>query len=744
MKKIDYAKAVRGSFKHFLKDPEGFAAKLNITLVERKYLNTPSRVRMVEALAMWAGMNPSSAFYDEVGNRMRRKHGFSWSEYYVARDAHVNELLSQMTVSGTSDTNEYLHIVCMFMSLPNEVARKWLWHENVDFQSCESFLRRLTQAQYESLVRHYNLINDGVPVNKLPCFTEGVLNKVWGLFNITFKEVGRMTTKSALAHDFLGMGMGFGLYPDAVDDKQANSNLASQFLSKQDRGAFEVNKEHGGLYWFLYRKLRSNALYHEDKEVELGRWICPGFWFTMIAWGILAIASPVSLIAAVGLLALKGVVSTALFSLGAILPSVAALVWARKIGSKAYDKEYWKGVFIIYVCLLAAFLAHELIMEAKGLYSFGFGIPCFALLLPYCIKEETTKFWRAPVLGKILPLIFLSAGAVDLYTGTNFFEYCWSLMQEIGTFLYSVFMSLYKIRFVIMGWVFVLACYAAMIAGLLYLSDRTAKKAYVMIGKGDQHVYRYEKMINWGITAVLAVVILASINIAPRFNLDTNAMYILLAMTATPFLMLLLASVTFRGVGSQTNEWVLFRALSDVSFLANERKAVKMAVASNAFWIDVLHAGSRAHKLNRVLYRAHHHHGCFEWAIAIIRSVQNDEELSNAVKFVWEDMDVMFYHDVTDVVLRLVLDGASKEVIAQAAKDEDERKRNAQTKGNFFFWANLRTWSGKTLSRLLAFLYLLTWPVRAMWKGSRDLYHLWEVFNEQCPQAPSSNKPAAR
>lgn len=746
MKKINYAKAVAGSFNQLLKDPEGFAAKLGITLVAGKYLSAPSRIRMTEALTMWAGMNPSSAFYDEVGNRMRRKHSFSWSEYYVARDAYANELLAQMAVSGTSDTNEYVRIVCMFMSLPNEVARKWLWYENVDFQSCESFLRRLTQPQYESLVLHYNLVNDGVPVNKLPCFTEGVLNKVWNLFNIAFKRVDRMSAKSALAHDFLGMGMGFSLYPDAVVDKQANQNVASQFLSKQDRGAFEVNKEHGGLYWFLYHKLRSNALYREDEEVELGRWICPGFWFTMIAWGVLAIASPVSLIAAVSLLALKGVVSMTLFSLGSILPGIAFLVWARKIGRRTYDKEYWKWLSVMAGIFWVVLILHLIITEAKNSPVFYLGVLCGILLLPYCIKEDTWKFWRAPILGKILPLIFLSAGVLEIYANTEFFEFCWSVIQSIGGFLYSVAMSLYEMRVVIITWALLVVGYASMIIGLFHFSNWAMKKIDTMIERGDQRVYQYERAVNWGVIGMLVAFVLVSISIAPHYNLEGTARLILLCLVALPFLSFLVANLLFRGVAPQANQKVYHNALTGTWQLSLEQMgAVREAIAGNDFWTDIVHAGSRAKALNRVIYRVSgYHESCLEWVIAMIRLIRSDKELNNAVRFVAVSIEVFLYHNVTPKVLRLILDGASEEIINKAAGEEEGKKRSAQGSGKPSLWANLSRLSGNAWSEFLVFLYSLTWPVRALWKGARDLYRLWEVFNEQCPQAPSNDRPVAR
>lgn len=767
-KQINYRKVLHSSVRRFMERPEDFSAKIGIKLVAGDYLGKKEKRALVaEAMALWMCINPDSQFYNKMWEKVspKGKHysdgyygGAVWRRFQNARDAQVREISSQLASLEENSKNAWVRAVCRFMLLPKDVVRKWLWHENVDFQSCESFLRRLTDEQHVSLKRHYDLVKARTAIKELPCFTDGALNKVWNFFGLNAKEEpNRMAVKSAMAHDFLGMNMGFALYSNAEDDHVVKKDLAEQFLSKQDRGQFEVNKEHGGLYWFLYRALRSNPLWREGKHVELGAWICPGFWFTMILWGILTLVSPASLLVATGLYVFKGTLSWVLFGLGAILPIVVMAYWVKKLCNKEYNDEYWlfflKGVF--FACLIL--LAHMALVHAKEFWSVASGALCLIFLVPYCIKNDTLDFWDAPILGKLLPSVFLMAGAWDIHVHSDFWFYfagfIMSAVTEVWIFAQHVVQTIYEMRMMLLMAVVVVAAYAGLLVALFHLSDYLARKSDELIEKGDRRAYNYESRVLGAVFVVMMAIFLTS-TYRMFSSVPSGAEFLLLVITLIPFLFFL-AYCAMNRVEVKVNKKVTRSALLYLTVYDDEQVAIRHAIACNEFWSDIDHAIVRAKVLNRILIKVSSRSDRCVWIAAMIRVVKSDAEFVNMEHFALSELysELGFGHTrhfVDQEVISLILSGASDDVIRSAVVSAREKYLAISGKlKKPTAWSLLNSrfsdWLDETAIPFGVKCWgLVTWPFRMFWKAVCDLHTIWESFNEQCPKAPPRDRPVAQ
>ncbi len=765
-KKLDYSRMLRTWVRRLWKDPTVFSSNIGVTLTEGSYISLAQRSMMTEAMAVWAAINPQSAFYGVVENRLRKKAtetkvSFDQGLFVNARDAQVKSLLSRLPEVLCNNTNEYVCVLCMYLLLPAHVARKWLWYENVDFQSVECLLRRMTKEQFESLKHHYDLVQSGVQAKKLPCFTKGVINKVWGLFNPSFVEQDRMATKAAIAYDFFGMSMGFKLYSEVTKDDQAPQELASQFLSKRkrDSGDFEVNKEHGGVYWLLYRLLRSNSLYNEGDEVRLGRWVCPGFWVTIILWGILVLASPASLVAALGLYFMNGVTSWTLLGVGAITPVILGAIGIKKACGRTYTGDYWKGVWIALLVTTLTVLAYLATEFLKNFPSFYVGIASLVFLVPYCVEKETGAFWQAPIMGKLFPFLFLGVLGWDIHTHSNFFMECWFTVTGIAGWIWSTILdilgAIWGARYTVLGGLFGIALYAGLLVGLFRLNDWAVKKTDAMIEAGDKRVYTYQGVFN-GAVAILGIAMLGLLGLTyMQFELlSTRAFMSVVIAVALPFLLLVGLGVTVRSVTTRTGDRVAALTLNR-SFYDGQYKAVFRAISSNHFWTEVAHAEARAKSLDRILSKASGFGDeRFQWLLAIVRSVKNDDELNNVTKFFLSHDSLCreLWLEVSPQLLDLIFSGESEDVLREAFEKEKLRQQEEARLRGPALPQRLQTWATENLipflekveAVIIATWLFLSWPIRALLKGVKDAYRMWEAFQEECPASPPHERPLAQ
>lgn len=246
--------------------------------------------------------------------------------------------------------NRYVKIVAKIESLPTSVWRKLLWRENIDLASYEACLRRLKTEQRKAIMDNYH---DLFVDNVIPrVFKKSLRDRVKIFFKrITVKKLleeaynpkRRNPSKGAWAYNLLSLDFGFSLYPKGEnDDTEIANRSITRFLSfKEHINDFPVNQD-DGKYWWLYKKVRSNYVFHPNKELEILKHVCPGFWKTLIVQTLFWIVSPIALIATGITIIQSGITMKALvvlFALPMIIWSLAALIkliWVSLIAPMGY------------------------------------------------------------------------------------------------------------------------------------------------------------------------------------------------------------------------------------------------------------------------------------------------------------------------------------------------------------------------------------------------------------------------
>ncbi len=203
--------------------------------------------------------------------------------------------------------NVFVRLISRLEVLPDEVFRKLLWRENIDFMSMESTLRRLTVVQMEAIYEAYDALYGEKP--RIPkVYYKTKLDRlkirlklitVQTILDGNYLEPKRDETKPAWAYEFMHADFGFSLYDKGVnDDRELEDRSYKKFLSVKNHASdFAVNQE-DGIYWMLYRSARSNAAWFPKKIVVLNKAICPGFWMTWLIHILLWIVSPALFIGA--------------------------------------------------------------------------------------------------------------------------------------------------------------------------------------------------------------------------------------------------------------------------------------------------------------------------------------------------------------------------------------------------------------------------------------------------------------
>lgn len=259
-----------------------WAAK-RLVLLTGEYKTKKERKRVTEALAFWKTIRGLEKTGDKVWAVFKQ---YSLHENVLVRTAAKLE------------------------ALPTRVFRRVLWFYNIDYQSLESCLRRLTPEQIASIDETYSDLFGVAGDPKVPrCFTEGLYNFVqqhnpWkrvaveDLLNEEENDGSRYETKGAIAFNFFEWDMGFYKYPKEATDEMLADTVAETFLSLTNKisteKVFTTNKGEGGTYRWLYKTCRSNYLWNRGKAVEFSKKTCPAFWYTMAVWAIFLFLSPVA------------------------------------------------------------------------------------------------------------------------------------------------------------------------------------------------------------------------------------------------------------------------------------------------------------------------------------------------------------------------------------------------------------------------------------------------------------------
>lgn len=196
-------------------------------LLKFNYTDPQLQKQIHEALILWLTLDPNSSGF--LADKIWGTYEISYNDQKEIVNNQITRFRARLSYLEEETKNPYVRVVCLFELLPTEIIRKWLWFYNVDFQSRESFLRRLTKEQMESLFEHWKLFSeDKIKQNDLPCFTECLVNKIYKFFNLPFWFAHKLEKKSAFAYRFFG-DKGFQLYPNENNDKKADERLAKQF-----------------------------------------------------------------------------------------------------------------------------------------------------------------------------------------------------------------------------------------------------------------------------------------------------------------------------------------------------------------------------------------------------------------------------------------------------------------------------------------------------------------------------------
>ncbi len=210
----------------------------------------------------------------------------------------LQQFLLPIAMAGKTDQNVFTRLIAMIYILPSSVWRKILWRYNIDFISKESFLRRLSDDQYNAIEQNFfSWVTNDIPPAVNHTLWDRILVFLGRVNRNTLSEdvkFGHELTKGAWAFNLLGLDFGFSLYPKGKDDDTKITNKSfTRFLSvKEHINDFIVN-QYDGKYWKMYKTARSNYVFKPNKEVQLKPHVCPGFWVTLILHAIFWVISPI-------------------------------------------------------------------------------------------------------------------------------------------------------------------------------------------------------------------------------------------------------------------------------------------------------------------------------------------------------------------------------------------------------------------------------------------------------------------
>ena len=757
-----YVRTITRMAKRLLANPGHHLSLVGGTDLLGKYAVRSERIAIQKALARWLLLFPESAFYRSMRSQLecRWRKNFGYLAFQHAVD-HCAKLFNAQTQTWQSEKHgAQTDAMCMFMELPERVARRWLWYENVDFQSLESFLRRLTKEQFRSLEAHYILSVKKSQTNEsLPCFQHGVVNKLWKKLSLDSVDESRMAPKSALAHNFFGFDMGFQLYPSLVHDIPAPTEVGRQFfqskskflsrVSTEDRGAFEVNKETGGLYWHLYRKLRSNDLYNTNAEVRLGTWVCPWFWFTVLAWGLFLFASPIALFGAAVLLFATQSVSALVVLLGVvgcITPAFFLLRWAKsKFRHRAYGGKYWEhvgvAVFAVIVVVICAYL-----VAYFGRYPTFWGIVVSAMfLIPYMVNRNTSRFWEPPILGKLLPSMTFLFFVNDIYRYTEIWEFLWHLSVVIGNFLYGL-------RVEIFYGVGGLAAYAGAIYVMYLFIVRSEQKIDTLIqekrnvddGPTINKAIDLKKIDRIFFVSGIAVAVLYLSGAAYALYTFSQVLvmwaFILVAVFCIPFLLPFWVALSGKfALKYRLIEGFVLQCRVERRFVVQ----IKKALSANPFWFDASGLEMKESEAMKIVS----HVGCKNsWIMLFLWHIKTQLEFERAQEFL--SMSELRFVDtsVNERIAKMVLCGASEKEIRIALFEEHGRIRELNRKFEEslkrlnVFGENI---AGGIVASFNLFWLIVSWVPRMIIRFVRNCHLWWKAMNEACPVSPPHERGIA-
>lgn len=746
-----YLSIINKAIKRLIAKPEK-----HIGLDFKSYADKKQETFIGYGLAVWESFDADSLFYRKILRYSLPLSLYDEELYNEAVELTIKRRLEGIRDVVHQERNSYKKVVYIIHLLPTKIFRKWLWHYNVDFQGRESFLRRLTREQMDSLFEHWDLYQKDIPTEQLPCFSEGWVNKVWQFFGLPYWFGERMDKKSALAYDFGGTGMGFQLYPTKTDEK-ADETLANQFFdsssmsdsfwsllgldsvqykaeNNKPKGDFEVNKE-SGLYWYLYKTMRSNWFYNRDKTVVLGKHICPGVWATFSFWTFLLIVSPTCLIFVLLQSLFTGTASIPLLIMGTISPTVFTLSYVITWLSKNFDEDYIDSVkictFVLVVAMLLSFVLNTIgwfTWSALMLYI------TIVTIVPYCIKKESLRFWETPIVGKVVPILFLT------FLSWNYISLDW-ILGSLGYLFAQTWLLFWKFVFwlAISGYGLTFLFVAFAVYGSISLFKKADHTFSNMIRTDNREADGFIYLCQ-AISLSLAVIVFLTISgFFANGNFDLLGGFIsniskIQALLVFYFTLIPLLVLFFTFTDLKLSR-VFFNDLSQENEdFAKEKegfKGIREAINNNKFLSGMNVAYEIKLKIiGSIINRSYYYRKLLPWSEIAFRKISNLQELVSFKEAI--DIGEIRYNlpdKVDEDIIDLILAGKWTEEAQKLLQTTIEEQSAIKNKSVLMDFIE-KTFIGKVLAKGSSFLKLIQKIVNDFWYFLRGIYKF-------CPRSPA-------
>lgn len=362
----------------------------------------------------------------KLADDIKNSVGFWQTIKWLRRAGVVN--LDEILKEYVSSTNTTLSTIAKLELLSTPVFRRVLWFYNIDFQSFESCVRRLTNEQVDAINNTYQvlIVDEEVPV----CLKSGLWNNLRQLIpskKVTVKSLihnheeyddwlRRYETKTAIAYDYFYLGMGPNLYPNEKSDRVNSKNIASQFFSpKNHKNDFTINREEGGIYWLLDQFTRDNYLWRIDYDIELKNSICPRIYNTGFLLIFMLLLSP--LLLTLAMLKFTG---------------HKLLVFANQFmeNEVKIDSDFWKTFGMILSFILISYylvdylmILYQVLYEISGNHWYLGSIFLFTIMYLFYVSyyKQWIRPYQLPWIGKPLLGYILIQTVYDHWNAINDF-----------------------------------------------------------------------------------------------------------------------------------------------------------------------------------------------------------------------------------------------------------------------------------------------------------------------------------
>jgi len=452
--------------------------------LEIEYINSASASLIREALAFWSFVRKRT-ITGEIEKEKENGDEIKVLKPRPDRDDFLSAFIG--------NENRFIDLIARIELLPTKIWRKVLGQENVNFESWESFLRRIDVDQIAALSTALSNWQKGC----LDTFSKKEI--FWGRITIeSLKDTvidydKRYMSKGSYSYNIGGLDFGFNQYSGGLsDDTRVTERGVKQFFSISNFWAElwykeeEVNKaiheklfvvdEDDGKYWWYFRKSRSNCVQFPNKEVKLGHHICPGFWYTLGYFILMWFVSPLAGIYVLAdggwdsyfamILAAPVAVWLSLAAARALLCGIAnsiLYILLKSLGKEGFAK--WD----FHIGHLMNGILHFAYCVIVGGYLYGLDLPwhfyCYFLLLPIYFNmrlkfvkggndfeiEKRRSFSEMPLWLRAL-LIISAADIVIEGRGVIVAAWNW-LITEIPAFLAKLLEGFMQVFWTLAGYV---------------------------------------------------------------------------------------------------------------------------------------------------------------------------------------------------------------------------------------------------------------------------------------------------